>query len=80
VADNSSQNPSPEDQEKAFWEKMTGTIDSWWDNKMKAYENSRANSTSSSSTSSDAGTSRTGGKRVTLPGLIADLVFGPQKD
>ena len=79
MADNSSQTPTPEEQEKAFWEKLTGTIDSWWDNKMKAYESQRGNS-GSSSTAPDPGTSRTGGKRVTLPGLIADIVFGPSKD
>jgi hypothetical protein len=64
--------PDPtEDAEKAFWEKFTGTMDSWWDNKMKSYQDQRPPNTT--------GTSRTGGKRTTLPGLIADMVFGPEK-
>lgn len=61
--------PGPDDSEKAFWEKFTANLDAWWDNKMKTYRESKP-----------AGTSRTGGKRATLPDVIADFVFGPPKD
>lgn len=62
-------NTEPSDEEKAYWEKFSGVLDSWWDNKIKTYREERP-----------TGTSRTGNKRVTLPGLIADIVFGPEKD
>lgn len=61
--------PESSDEEKAYWEKFSGVLDSWWDGKIKAYREERG-----------TGTSRTGNKRVTLPGLIADIVFGPEKD
>jgi hypothetical protein len=77
VADNS---PSPEDQEKAFWEKMTGVMDSWWDNKVKQYNDGRPAGSGKPDPPAPTGTSRTGGERVTLTGLIADIVFGPKKD
>lgn len=56
--------PSPEDQEKLYWEKLTSHLDTWFDGKVKQYQKT--------------GQSRTG--RTTLPGLFADMIFGPQKD
>jgi hypothetical protein len=68
--------PTPEETEKAYWEKMRSNLDEWWSGTMKKYEDERK----TTPPKSEPGTSRTGGKRVTLPGLIADMVFGPEKD
>jgi len=71
--------PNPEEAEKAFWEKFTGTLDSWFDNKMKTLEDGRSKNPPKGDPP-PPGTSRTGGSRTTLSGIIADLVFGPEKD
>lgn len=56
------------DQAAQFWaEHKTRTVailDEWFEAKVKKYQGT--------------GTSRTGG-RMSLPGLIADLMFGPEK-
>lgn len=68
------QDPAPaEDQgnEKAFWDRLGQVIETRVDAVVeKRLKGMRDNST---------GTSRTGAKRATLPGMIADLVFGPEK-
>lgn len=69
--------PQPDEAEKAFWEKFTGTLDSWWDAKMKTVEPPPA---PPKDAPPEPGKSRTGGKRLTLPDLIADMVFGPPKE
>lgn len=76
MADKQETSPTPDEQEKAFWEKMTGVLDSWFDNKMKTSTDGRPSKTESD----PPGTSRTGGERTTLQGLFADFVFGPKKD
>lgn len=60
--------PTPEQQTAAFWasskEHLSGIMDEWFDKKVK---DMRATSPS-----------RTG--RTTLPGILADIMFGPKKD
>lgn len=60
--------------EDEFWGKLDTHLDSWLERKTKEANDQRARETPSQ------GTSRTGAKRVTLPSLIADIVFGPPKD
>jgi hypothetical protein len=55
---------TPEEVEAAYWEKLTGHLDSWFDAKVEKYR----------------GTSPTRMGRTTLPGILADIVFGPPKD
>lgn len=68
MADKETQDPAPEpsqeDQEKVFWEKFQSHLDTWFDGKVKQYR--------------QQGTGRTG--RTSLPGLFADMFFGPEKD
>lgn len=68
------QNNDPDKQEpekdeaEAFWtthaEKTRGILDAWFEDKKKELR--------------DMGTSRTGG-RTTLPGMLANIMFGPEK-
>lgn len=62
--------PNAEDE---FWGKFDAHLDGWLERKSKEATEQRARE-------NPQGTSRTGSKRVTLPGLIADIVFGPPKD
>jgi len=77
MADNPAPEPTPEppadpreEAETAFWDKLDGHLDAWWAKKNPP-EKKAPNPT---------GTSRTGGKRVTLSSLFADAVFGPARD
>jgi hypothetical protein len=56
--------PTTEEAEKAYWDKLTAHLDSWFDGKVEKYRT----------------TSPTRMGRTTLPGILADLVFGPPKD
>lgn len=56
--------PTPEEQEEAFWSKFETRLDGWFDKKVEKY---RTNAT----------TRGTG--RSTLPGIMANLIFGPEK-
>lgn len=60
--------PGPEDQEKAYWDKFGAEFDNrlnaWFDKKREEFRG--------------PSTSRSGG-RTTLPGILADLIFGPEK-
>lgn len=87
MADNQPSNPTEE--EKAFWDKFENTLNSWWDAKQKTdppktdppkTDSPKDPPKTDPPAEPAKGTSRTGGKRVTLPGLIADIVFGPPKD
>jgi len=57
--------PKTDETAEAFWkthkEKTTAILDEWFDKKVEKYKGQ--------------GTSRTGG-RATLPGIIADIMFG----
>ena len=74
MAENKPQEPvKPEDtdpavDEEAFWSKhkehMTGILDEWFEKKKGELR--------------QAGTSRSGG-RTTLPGMLANIMFGPEK-
>lgn len=57
--------PNPEDAEKAYWERFTGTLDSWFDAKIKTLREE------------GVGTGRAG--RNSLPAFMANLMFGPEK-
>lgn len=65
--------PEP-DAEESFWKKF--------DDRINKVLDARAPKTDDKPKEDKpkAGTSRTGGKRVTLQSLWADLVFGPPKD
>lgn len=60
--------PTPEQAEAAFWAKhkehTTGVLDEWFEKKKTEFQS--------------RGTGRTG--RATLPGILADIMFGPAKD
>ena len=56
--------PTPEEVETAYWNKMTEHLDKWFDAKVEKYRS----------------TSPTRMGRTTLPGILADIVFGPEKD
>lgn len=56
--------PTPEEAEEAFWSKFDARLNNWFDNKVKEYRGTSA--------------ARTG--RSTLPGIMADIVFGAKKD
>lgn len=56
--------PTPEQTEAAFWQKFEANLDTWFDKKVEKYR----------------GTSPARMGRSTLPGMLADLVFGPPKD
>lgn len=66
--------PSPEERETHFWNTLDGRLDAWLERKTKEANDQRAREGQST------GTSRTGAKRVTLPSIIADIVFGPPKE
>lgn len=81
--------PPPEDAEKSFWEKMTQTLDARigeaLDKRLKpaATEPPKTDPPKTDPPKTEPeppGSSRMANKRVTLPGLIADVVFGPSKD
>lgn len=59
---------SEPDQAEAFWgehkTRTRGILDEWFEDKKKELR--------------EMGTSRTGG-RTTLPGLLANIMFGPEK-
>lgn len=61
--------PTPEEAEAKFWqlheERTTAVLDKWFEKKRKELQGG-------------TGTSRTGG-RMSLQGLLADLMFGPEK-
>ena len=62
---------NPADAEEAFWAKLDQHLDGWWTRKNppgKPKDNPNPG----------PGTSRVGGKRVTLSSLFADAVFGPE--
>jgi hypothetical protein len=68
MADDSKPDPKNDDAaeaEKAYWDRnkseLRGVLDQWFDDKVKEAK---------------ASTSRNGG-RSTLPGILANLVFGP---
>ncbi len=54
---------APEDAEKAYWAKFEGVMDTWFDKKVKTLR--------------ETSSSRQG--RTTLPKVLADIVFGPEK-
>lgn len=56
--------PTQDDQEEAFWTKFEGKMDSWFDKKVEKYR----------------GTSTTRTGRTTLPGIMANMIFGPDKE
>jgi hypothetical protein len=56
--------PTAEEQEEIFWTKFENRLDGWFDKKVTKYR--------------ETATSRTG--RTTLPGIMANLIFGPEKD
>lgn len=56
--------PTPEEAENAFWDKFENRLDGWFDKKVEKYRS----------------TSPTRMGRTTLPGILADIVFGPPKD
>lgn len=58
------QEPNPDEQEKAFWDKFEGHLDTWFDKKIEKYRTTSP--------------SRTG--RTTLPDIFATMIFGPKKD
>jgi len=64
--------PSKDDAENAFWAKLDEHLDAWWGKKNPAPPKK--------DDKPPVGTSRTGGKRVTLSSLFADAVFGPEKN
>lgn len=55
--------PTPEEAEEAYWKKFESRLDTWFDAKVEKYRGTSS--------------SRTG--RTTLPGILADLVFGQEK-
>lgn len=61
--------PNPDEVEAKYWatfeEKLGGKLDTWFEGKMDEIRKTT--------------TSRTGG-RTTIPGLFANLIFGPEKD
>lgn len=61
--------PTPEEAENAFWakheEKTLGLLDKWFDKKREEFQG--------------ISTSR-GDGRATLPGIIANIMFGPAKN
>jgi hypothetical protein len=61
------------DPQEAFWKQLDTHLDSWLERKSKEADEQRKRE-------NPAGTSRTGTKRPTLPGIIADIVFGPPKE
>lgn len=74
------------DPEAEFWKKhrenTVGILNEWWETHKPA-DPPKPDTKTGDTPKPDTpppGTSRTGGKRVTLPGLIADMVFGPNKD
>lgn len=76
--------PTPEEVEKAFWEKfgsnLESRLDAWAEKREKAQaEKDKANPPKDPAPAQQTGTSRQGGKRVTLGSLVSDLVFGPPK-
>lgn len=77
--------PTQEEAEKVFWEKfgsnLESRLDAWAEKREKAQaEKDKQNPPKDSPPDKGTGTSRTGGKRVTLGSLFADAVFGPKKD
>ena len=60
--------PTPEQSEEAFWkkheERTLGVLDAWFEKKREEFKGRN--------------TGRTG--RTTLPGMLADIMFGPAKE
>lgn len=67
--------PAEPDAEESFWKKFDARLESILDKRetVKKADPPKPDKP-------PTGTSRTGGKRVTLQSLWADLVFGPPKD
>jgi hypothetical protein len=78
-ADPKPSEPEPDERETAFWEKLDNRLGAALDAKLKGIVSQPAPPAPAADPAAP-GTSRTGGKRVTLHGLIADFVFGPEKD
>jgi hypothetical protein len=73
--DDKTEDTSKDDAEKTFWEKLTNTVETVVDKKLKEH-----NPAPVKTDKPDAGTSRTGHQPVTLKSLIANLVYGEPKD
>jgi hypothetical protein len=62
-------NPEPAQTEEAFWKKLDervkANLDSFYKDKLKDFQKNSS--------------SRTGQGRTTLPGIIANIMFGPEK-
>lgn len=79
--------PSNEEAEKSFWDKFDKRINDILDKKLQGQTPPttnppppKAEPATGKETPPAPGTSRMRDKRVTLPGLIADVVFGPSKE
>lgn len=77
--------PTQEEAEKAFWDKfgsnLEGVLDRWAEKREKAQAGKdKTDPPKDPAPDKGTGTSRTGGKRVTLGSLFADAVFGPPKE
>lgn len=69
--------PEPEpDPEAVFWGKFDTHMEAWYEKKFGAKP---PDDKPKPDAPPAPGTSRTGGKRVTLGSLFADAVFGPEK-
>jgi hypothetical protein len=55
--------PNPDELEAKYWATFESKLNGWFDGKIKELR--------------DTSTSRTG--RTTLPGFMANLIFGPEK-
>lgn len=77
--------PTPDEAEKTFWDKFDARISDILDKKLAGQTPPTTNPPPAAPAPDpkappEPGTSRMKEKRVTLPGLIADVVFGPQRD